>query len=195
MTTPPATLRLENRHTGEVLELSRFWENGVECLRLVGSLPPGGEGPPLHIHYIEDEEGVVRSGLLSAVVDGVRIDARAGERVTLPRGLPHRWWNGGSELLVFDGSAKPLGDIDRYLQAAFEIANASPSNRPSLFYIAHLALRHRHNQTVLVMPGPVQAVLFRAAVAIGTLLGKYRGTDWPGCPARCAGTAPLSAGR
>jgi hypothetical protein len=37
------------------------------------------------------------------------------------------------------------------------------------------------------MPRPVQTVLFRVVVAIGTLLGRYRGHDWPGCPSRCLG--------
>jgi hypothetical protein len=41
------------------------------------------------------------------------------------------------------------------------------------------------------MGRPVQAVLFRTVVVLGTLLGRYRGTDWPGCPARCPG-APRS---
>ena len=85
-------------------------------------------------------------------------------------------------------------DLDRYLQAIFEVMNAGPPNRPPLFYLAHASLRHRRTQTVLVMPPAIQAVLFRVAVGLGTLLGRYRGTDWPGCPARCTG-APDPAGR
>ena len=84
-------------------------------------------------------------------------------------------------------------DLDRYLQAVFEIMNAGPEGRPPIFYMAHAALRHRHTQAVLIMPRPVQGVLFRALVAVGTVLGYYRGTDWPGCPARCSG-APIGAG-
>ena len=37
------------------------------------------------------------------------------------------------------------------------------------------------------MPPAVQTALFRAVVAIGTLLGRYKGRDWPGCPERCVG--------
>lgn len=185
-------LRLENRHTGEILELSRFREDGVECVRLVGSSPAGGEGPPLHIHHVEDEAGTVRKGVLHAIVGDRRVEARAGEDVFLPKGVPHRWWNGGDVTLEFDGWAKPGADVDKYLQAAFEIANAGPAGRPSLFYFAHLALRHRRTQQVLVIPRAVQAVLFPVLVAVGTLLGKYRGTDWPGCPARCTGAPPTA---
>jgi quercetin dioxygenase-like cupin family protein len=183
-------LRLENRHTGEVLELRRFMKDGVECLELKGSLGAGREGPPLHTHYHADETGTVRNGVLTALVGGVRKQARPGGTVVLPKGVPHRWWNEGPEALEFDGTAIPVVDLDRQLQAVFDIVNAGPRGRPSLFYVAHMALRHWHTQAIHVPPRPVQAVLFRAAVIIGTLLGKYRGTEWPGCPARCTGAPP-----
>jgi quercetin dioxygenase-like cupin family protein len=183
----PAALRLENRHTGEVLEIRKQTRNGEAVLALWGTLPAHHEGPPLHIHHLEDEEGVITAGTLSAEVNGQRLTVGPGETVRLPRGVPHRWWNDGDQVLVFEGFTRPAVDMDRYLQAVFEVMNAGAPNRPSLFYLAHIALRHRRTQAVLVMPAPIQAVLFRLAFAAGTLLGRYRGTDWPGCPARCTG--------
>lgn len=190
----PAYLQLESRHTGEILRLSRHCSNGETWLGLWGSLPAHQEGPPLHIHHLEDEVGTIRRGTLSAIVGDRRIVAGAGTVVTLPRGVPHRWWNEGDELLEFDGSVHPGVDLDRYLQAVFEVMNAGPMNRPSLFYMAHVSLRHRRTQAVLLMPRPLQAILFRAVVLLGTLLGRYRGTEWPGCPVRCTG-APTVATR
>lgn len=180
-------LRLENRHTGEVLELVRRLAEGVETIHLNGTLGPHGEGPPLHIHYHEDEEGTVTRGTLTAEVGGRRVRIPAGGTVQLPKGIPHRWWNEDDEPLAFHGTARPARDLDRHLQAIFEVVNAGPPGRPPLFYLAHVALRHRKNQEVLALPRPVQAVLFRLVVVAGTLLGKYRGTEWPGCPARCTG--------
>ena len=187
-------LRLENRHTGEVLELRRRNQNGEPILELRGSLSAHQEGPPLHIHHVEDEEGVVTSGVLSATVGGQRVDAGPGQTVPLPRGVPHRWWNEGDQPLAFEGRARPVVDLDRYLQAVFEVMNAGAPGRPPLFYLAHVALRHRRTQAVLVMPPPVQAVLFRVVVALGTLLGRYRGTQWPGCPVRCTGAPEVADG-
>jgi mannose-6-phosphate isomerase-like protein (cupin superfamily) len=181
---------LENRHTGERLSLRRVRMGDDVALELKGTLPAHREGPPLHIHFAEDEEGYVESGTLSAVVDGRHMTVGAGEPVRLPRGSVHRWWNDGDETLEFNGHVRPVVDLDRYLQAIFEILNASPTGRPSLFYIAHLSLRHRHTQALAVIPRPVQAVLFRVIVAIGTVTGRYRGDDWPGCPSRCQG-APM----
>ena len=185
-------LRLENRHTGEVLELRRRNQNGESILELRGTLPAHSEGPPMHVHHLEDEEGRVTAGTLSVMTGGQRIDAGPGQTVRLPRGVPHRWWNQGDQPLAFEGQTRPAVDLDRYVQAMFEVINAGAPNRPPLFYLAHVALRHRRTQSVLIMPLAVQAILFRAVIVLGTLLGRYRGTEWPGCPARCTGAPDIT---
>ena len=55
----------------------------------------------------------------------------------------------------------------------------------------NIALENRHTQTALIRPRPIQAMVFRTLVAAGTVLGRYRGKDWPGCPARCTGAPAL----
>jgi hypothetical protein len=35
------------------------------------------------------------------------------------------------------------------------------------------------------MPRPIQALLWPLIVFIGTIFGRYEGTDWPGSPGRC----------
>jgi len=184
-------LVLQNKHTGERLELRRVELDGEMCLELRGSLPPRSEGPPMHIHWKEHEVGTVHAGQLTAMVDGKRIQAGPGESAELPLGLPHRWWNEGDVPLQFTGYARPVVDLDHYLQAVSEVVNAGAPNRPSLIYMAHVALRHRETQAVLLMPRPIQGLLFRMAYLIGRLTGAYRGTDWPGCPERCTG-APMA---
>ncbi|HXH50833.1 MAG TPA: cupin domain-containing protein [Terriglobia bacterium] len=181
------TITLENRHTGEQLSIRRVKQGDEVWLELQGSLPPHREGPPMHIHLAEDEEGYVDSGVLSFILDGRRMTAGPGESLSLPHGVPHRWWNEGDEPLVFNGTVRPAVDFDRYVQAVFEVMNAGPNGRPPLFYIAHVALRHRRTQQVVILPRRLQALLFQLLVAVGTLLGRYRGNDWPGCPSRCLG--------
>jgi len=175
---------LHNRHTGERLALRRIVRDGQLCLELKGGLPPRQDGPPLHMHFQEDEIGTVIAGTLSAEVDGRVFEIQAGGTAPLPKGSAHRWWNAGDEPLVFEGVTKPLIDLDVYLEAAFDVLNAGPANRPPMFYMAHLAWRHRKTQAVLFAPLWLQKVLVPAIVAIGTILGRYRGTDWPGCPDR-----------
>lgn len=185
-----AGLTLELRHTGERLTVRRVKnDNGVEELRMSGSLPAHRQGPPLHVHFGEDERGEVVSGTLSATVDGSPLVIKAGDSGHFPKGSAHRWWNDGDEELVLTGVVTPAVDLDRYLQALFEVLNAGPLNRPPIFYMAHVLYRHRKTQLALVVPGAVQRILFPIVVLLGTALGKYRGTAWPGCPSRCPGAA------
>lgn len=180
-------LVLEDPHSGERIELRRLERGGDVFLELRVSLPPGRQGPPLHVHFAEDEEGTVTSGVLSAEVGGDIVHIGAGESVTLPRGVPHRWWNEGSAPLEFVAYAKPVVDLDRYLQAVFQILSSSATGRPSPIYMAHVMRRHRATQRVFLLPGPIQDLVFGLAYLLGTLLGKYRGEEWPGAPARCTG--------
>ena len=63
-------LIIENRHNGERLAMRRVKRGDEVWLELKGSLPPHRQGPPLHIHVAEDEEGVVKFCMLSAVLNG-----------------------------------------------------------------------------------------------------------------------------
>jgi len=69
----------------------------------------------------------------------------------------------------------------------FAVVNASSSGRPPIFYLAHVLWRHRHTQTVALPPKAVQRIVFPLILLLGTALGKYRGTAWPGSPASCTG--------
>ncbi|MEO8196499.1 MAG: cupin domain-containing protein, partial [Thermoanaerobaculia bacterium] len=79
-------LELTNHHTGEILALRRIPRGGEIWLEMQGSLPPHREGPPLHVHFVEDEEGTIRAGTISAVVDGREFTAGPGAKLSSPRG-------------------------------------------------------------------------------------------------------------
>ena len=173
------SLTIENKHTGESLTLRRVKNpSGVEELHLSGTLPPHRQGPPLHIHFEEEEYGNVISGTLSALLDGKKISVDAGGHARFPKGISHRWWNDGDKELVFQGVATPAVDLDRYLQALFQVVNSGYPNRPPIFYMAHVLHRHRQTQLALIMPSMFQYVLFPIIVFLGKLLGKYQGTAW-----------------
>jgi mannose-6-phosphate isomerase-like protein (cupin superfamily) len=181
-------LRLENRHTGEILCMQRMREaDGQVVLTIEGSLPPHMDGPPLHQHFQEREEGMVKAGMLGARVGDKELIVPAGGSAVFPAGVAHKWWNAGEDLLELSGRVIPAVDLDRYLQAVFAILNASSTGRPSVFYIAHALWRHRQTQASLVPPRFVQRILFPVVLLIGRILGKYRGERWPGSPESCTG--------
>ena len=185
-------LRLENRHTGETLRMRRERDgSGQVILVIEGSLPPGSNGPPLHRHVQEREEGTVQAGTLGARIGNQTLVVQSGGNAAFPAGVVHSWWNAGETLLEFNGRVVPAVDLDQFLQALFAVLNASASHRPSIFYMAHVLWRHRRTQRLLKPPVAIQQILFPVVLLIGRVLGKYEGQDWPGCPEMCTG-APLS---
>ena len=157
-----------------------FWRSMVRC-------QPRASGPPLHIHFHEREEVIVKAGTLGAQIGTEKIIVPTGGTAVLPAGVVHKWWNAGDDLLELGGRVIPANDLDRYLQAIFAVLNASPSGRPSIFYIAHVAWRHRHTQAFAMPPRAIQRVIFPLILFVGRVLGKYRGDNWPGSPASCPG--------
>ena len=187
-------LTLENRHTGEILRMRRERDaSGQIVLTIEGSLPPRMNGPPIHVHFHQREEGGVKAGLLGARVGNEKIIVSAGETAVFPAGIVHSWWNAGEDLLELSGHAIPAVDLDRYLQALFAVLNASTSGRPSVFYLAHVLWRHRHTQAVMTPPIAIQRVVFPLVLLVGRILGKYRGTSWPGSPESCGGAPQVEA--
>jgi len=52
-----------------------------------------GQFVPVHIHPTQDEFILVQEGMLDLKLDGVWTQAKAGDLVRLPRGIPHGYFN------------------------------------------------------------------------------------------------------
>lgn len=52
-----------------------------------------GQFVPVHIHPTQEEFILVQEGVLSLKLDGVWLDAKAGDLVRMPRGVPHGYFN------------------------------------------------------------------------------------------------------
>jgi len=184
-------LTLENRHTGEILRMRRLHNaQGQIVLMIDGSLPAGADGPPLHVHILEHEEVIVKAGTLGAQVGSEKIIVPTGGTAILPKGIHHRWWNAGDDLLELSGNVVPAVDLDRYLQGVFAVLNASSNGRPSIFHFAHVLWRHRDTQLFSIPAPAIQRIVLPVLLFVGRILGKYGGSNWPGAPESCPG-APL----
>ena len=54
---------------------------------------PTGTFVPPHIHPTQDEFILVQEGVLDLKLDGVWVQAKAGDLVRMPRGIPHGYFN------------------------------------------------------------------------------------------------------
>jgi mannose-6-phosphate isomerase-like protein (cupin superfamily) len=57
------------------------------------TLDPPGTGVPLHIHPSQDEFIYMLEGSFELELGGARLQARAGDLVRMPRGVPHSYAN------------------------------------------------------------------------------------------------------
>ncbi len=169
-------LHLKNRHTGETLKLRRVRDaSGEIILEIEGTLPARSSGPPLHVHFHQKEDGVVKAGTLGVQVGKEKTVIPTGAAAVFAPGVVHNWSNAGDDLLEFIGRSVPAVDLDRFLQAVFAVLNAGPDGKPPVFYMAHVMRRHRHTQAIVIPPRFVQSILFPLIILIGRILGKYGG--------------------
>ena len=63
---------------------------------LLENVIPPGEGPPRHLHRLEDEMWFVQEGAFRFIADGEVLHAPAGSFVFVPRGTEHCFQNIGS---------------------------------------------------------------------------------------------------
>jgi len=90
--------------------------DGQTVLNIEGSLPARMSGPPLHVHFHQREEFVVKAGSLGVQIGNAQSIVPTGGVGLFPAGVPHTWWNAGDDLLELSGRATPAVDLDRYLR-------------------------------------------------------------------------------
>ena len=72
-----------------------------------------GAGPPMHVHYRQEEAVRVVSGRIGYQLLGEAPKfAEAGDVVVWPAGTAHKWWNAGSTELRMSGWCNPPGNVE-----------------------------------------------------------------------------------
>ena len=61
------------------------------------NITPPGPGVPLHTHHVDEETLFIEEGRIVCRLGGDTFSAIAGDRVTLPAGVPHAWRADGGE--------------------------------------------------------------------------------------------------
>ena len=141
----------------------------------VENLVKPGVGPPMHVHYLQEEALTVVQGQIGYLSKGQSPQyGGVGDTVVFPAGSAHRFWNAGSEDLRCVGYIRPPDNVEYFLSGIFDAQRRSGSMRPELFDSAFLAWRYRSEFGMEEIPAFVRRVIIPAVVAIGRATGKYR---------------------
>ena len=82
---PFVTVKAERRHSGGTLTVYE------------ATVAPRSAGPPPHIHRTWDEAFYVLAGEMTFLVGDATHTLPAGSFVFVPHGVPHKFWNAGTE--------------------------------------------------------------------------------------------------
>jgi quercetin dioxygenase-like cupin family protein len=171
-TTYPNTI---DNGAGELLTFVRRVDAPSGDYLEVENVVEPGSGPPMHVHYAQEEAVTVKQGRIGYQSAGEpERFAGAGETVVFEAGDVHRFWNAGDEDLHCSFKLTPPGNYEYFLTGIYESQRENGGTRPNAFDAAFLTRRFRDEFAMTEIPAPVQRVVFPLVVAVGRLLGKYR---------------------
>lgn len=138
-------------------------------------LPPGGFVAAAHIHPGQEERFEIIAGTLRGRIAGQELTRRPGEKLIVPAGAPHVWWNAGDDELHVVGEVRPALRTENIFASFFGLAQAGKvhpkTGLPNLLQMAVLLRAHRHELILEQPPQLVQTLLFGALAPLGRVLG------------------------
>jgi len=160
--------------TGEKLTFLRLVnKEGVEYLETEAEVQPNA-GPPLHVHYRQDESITVLSGKIGyQELKGEKKYAGQGETVLFKGGVPHKFWNAGNEPLLLSGYVSPARNIVYFLSQIYRSMNEN-GGRPGLYDAAFLLGKYKTEFGMLAIPTFIQKLVFPVVLFLGNIRGKKK---------------------
>ncbi|MCG3167285.1 MAG: hypothetical protein POELPBGB_03072 [Bacteroidia bacterium] len=144
-----------------------------EYLEVENEIKPGA-GPPMHVHYRQEEALTVVTGKIGYKLQGGEEKfAGVGETVHFKAGVAHRFWNAGDDLLRCTGYVRPPDNLVYFLTEIYKSTNEN-GGRPGNFDAAYLSMRYKSEFAMTEIPVFVQNVIFPITVFFGKLAGKHK---------------------
>ena len=142
---------------------------------LVENYVTSGHGPVMHTHWLQDESLTVIKGKIGYQVQGRSAQyATEGETVLFKRGVPHRFWNAGEQILHCKGWIKPANTIVFFLSSIYAAQNKSGKAQPEQFDGAYLIKHYSAEYDLPEIPGFVKKIIIPITYYTGKILGKYK---------------------
>lgn len=168
--------------SGERLTFVDHIKNSKEDYLVVENVVQPKHGPPMHVHFKQEESVTILKGKIGVQVPGQEPQYYGeGETVTFKAGEAHKFWNAGDEPLTGRGYIKPADNIEYFLTQIYASTKANGGKRPGTFDAAFLLSRYKSEFDMLEIPLFVKKVIFPLVLFIGKLQGKHK--KFRGAPA------------
>jgi mannose-6-phosphate isomerase-like protein (cupin superfamily) len=173
---------IENPITGEHLVFTATSaETGGEYVRFECFVQPSGFVAASHIHPLQEELFEIVEGSITFKVNGQELPARPGNRVLVPAGTRHQFWNAGEGTARFVCEVRPALQFEQLIETMFSLAQDGKTNKrglPNPLRLAVIAQAHFDTVRLSFPPAWIQRVGLVLGAPLGLLLG-YRATYQP----------------
>ena len=110
-----------------------------ERLTFLFEVAPGGKLPVTHYHPEQTESFNVTTGVFQVKLpDGIHT-VNAGERLVIPKGIPHKWWNkSGSNSAKMMVTFEPALNTETFLEQFYGLSNdgkTKPDGTPAFLQL------------------------------------------------------------
>ena len=168
---------IENPVTGERIvfrQTSR--ETNGQAVVIETFVQPNGFVAAAHVHPSQEERFEVLCGSVGFRIGRKKLVAGPGQRITVPAGTPHKFWNAGEEEAHFVCEVRPALQFEALLETMFALAADGKTNRKGMPNPLRLAVIASAHFDTVQLPFP-PALLQRIALGMGAPLGKLCGYD------------------
>ena len=173
---------IENPITGERLVFTETSaETGGEYVRFKCFVEPSGFVAAAHLHPLQEELFEIIEGAITFKVNGQELPTGPGDRVLVPAGTKHQFWNAGAGTASFACEVRPALQFEQLIDTMFSLAQDGKTNTHGMPNPLRLAvIAHAHFDTVRLPfpPAWIQRVGLVLGAPLGWLLG-YRATYEP----------------
>jgi len=168
---------IENPVTGErILFRTTSAETNGEAVVIECWVDPNGFVAKPHLHPYQEERFEILRGSVVFRLDGELLPAAPGDRILVPRGAAHQFWNDGEEEAHFVCEIRPALQFEQLLETMFSLAADGKTNRkgmPNPLRLAVIAAAHFDTVRLPFPPAWLQRVGLALGSPVGRLLG-YR---------------------
>jgi quercetin dioxygenase-like cupin family protein len=165
---------IDNGGTEKITFIRLVKDGDSDYVEIEGLVQPAG-GPPMHVHHKQDETITVVKGKIATQVSGEEPEYHSeGETITFKAGVPHKFWNAGTQPLITTGNAKPANNVVYFLSGIFQSIKENGGSKPATFDVAYLLNRYSSEFDMLEIPLFIKKVIFPASLFFGKLSGKHK---------------------
>ena len=167
--------KIENKRTGQLmLFMQTGAETNGELLQIECFSPVSSAREPLHVHPHQENRFQVLSGELRFQIGSTEQTARAGDVISIPKNIPHRFWNSGEAEAHYIQEFCPAMKIDGFFETFFALARDEKLNKqgaPNVFRAALIMLKYKNELRLAKPQWILQKTLFSILAPVSKLLG------------------------